>query len=129
MKKIENYLRAIGHLKEAVDIYSVQPENDLYRDGLIQRFEFTVELAWKSLKEYLEDQGVAITRATPKAILKDAFAAGVIQEDQVWILILHARNLTSHIYTEETAQTIARQVCIDFLPTLQKLETFYLENT
>ena len=129
MKKIENYLRAIRHLKEAVDTYSAQPENDLYRDGLIQRFEFTVELAWKSLKEYLEDQGVTITRATPKAVLKDAFAAGVIQDDQIWILILDARNLTSHIYSEETAQNIARQVCSDFLPTLQRLETFYLENT
>lgn len=57
LQKIENYHYALAQLAEAVQIYTADPGDALYRDGLIQRFEFTVELAWKSLKEYLEDQG------------------------------------------------------------------------
>lgn len=125
MKKVSNYLSAFGQLKQAVEIYSDHSDNSLYRDGLIQRFEFTVELAWKSLKEYLEDQGVAVEHNTPKAVLKDAFAAGIVQDDKGWINILNARNLTSHIYSEETAIAIARQVCTEFLPILQALADFY----
>lgn len=129
MKKVSNYLSAFRRLSQAVEIYSGHTDNALYRDGLIQRFEFTVELAWKSLKEYLEDQGAVVEHNTPKAVLKDAFAAGIVQEDRAWINILTARNLTSHIYKEETAINIAQQVCGEFLPTLRALAEFYEENT
>lgn len=57
LQKIENYKNAIMQLEDAVNCYLASPQDTLYRDGLIQRFEFTVELAWKSLREYLEDQG------------------------------------------------------------------------
>lgn len=105
-------------------MYQSQRDNSLYQDGLIQRFEFTTELAWKSLKEYLEDQGAA-PRATPKAVLKEAFAAGLIREEQSWIDILDARNLTSHIYKEETAKEVAQRICESFLPVFQALGAFY----
>ena len=65
LQKIENYKRALAQLEEAVKRYRQSPEDTLYRDGLIQRFEFTVELAWKSMKEYLEDQGMVLSIASP----------------------------------------------------------------
>ena len=55
LQKIENYLHALAQLEQAVAIYQNSRQDALYRDGLIQRFEFTVELAWKSIKEYPED--------------------------------------------------------------------------
>lgn len=126
MQKIENYKSALAQLELAIHAYTEKPGDALYRDGLIQRFEFTVELAWKSLKEYLEDQGMVLSIASPRGILKEAFAAGVISDAEQWNNILTARNLTSHVYEEETAEQIARQICADFLPTLKKLRDFYL---
>ena len=88
---------------------------------MIQRFEFTVELAWKSLREYLEDQGVVLSVISPRAVLKEAYAAGVIDDADAWNAIISARNLTSHVYDEATAAEIARQICEDFLPILRAL--------
>ena len=73
--KIENFCLAATRLNEAITIYRQEPENTLLQDGLIQRFEFTFELAWKSLKDYLIDQGVAPSLTFPKEILKEAYAA------------------------------------------------------
>ena len=95
--------------------------NTLYRDGLIQRFEFTVELAWKSLREYLEDQGVVLAVVSPRAVLKDAYAAGIIDDADMWNAIISARNITSYVYDEATATEIARQICEDFTPVLRSL--------
>lgn len=127
LQKIENYHHALAQLAEAVQIYTADPGDALYRDGLIQRFEFTVELAWKSLKEYLEDQGAVLGIASPRGVLKEAYAAGVIADAETWNRIIEARNITSHVYDEKTAQTVAYQIAREFLPVLQKLGTFYRE--
>ena len=92
-QKMANYKYALGQLEDAVARYQQSPEDSLYRDGLIQRFEFTVELAWKSVKEYLEDQGVVLSIASPRGILKEAFAAGILEDGDLWNSILTARNL------------------------------------
>lgn len=127
LQKIENYHHALAQLAEAVQIYTADPSDALYRDGLIQRFEFTVELAWKSLKEYLEDQGAVLGIASPRGVLKEAYAAGVITDAETWNRIIEARNITSHVYDEKTSQTVAYQIAREFLPVLQKLGTFYRE--
>ena len=121
LQKIENYKHAFAQLEDAVKRYLASPQDSLYRDGLIQRFEFTVELAWKSLREYLEDQGVVLAVSSPRAVLKEAYAVGVIDDADAWNAILTARNLTSHVYDEATAAEIARQICEDFMPELRDL--------
>ena len=119
LQKIENYNNALAQLEAAVARYQEAPDDSLYRDGLIQRFEFTVELAWKSIKEYLEDQGMVLSIASPRGILREAFAAGVIADADAWNNILTARSLTSHVY-DETAVSIARQICTEFLPRFRR---------
>ena len=121
LQKIENYNSALAQLEQAVAIYQKSQQDALYRDGLIQRFEFTVELSWKSLKEYLEDQGFVLAASSPRAVLKDAYAAGVIQDAERW-------NITSHVYDEKTADGVAAQICNDFLPVLQALGRFYRDE-
>lgn len=121
LQKIENYKHAFAQLEDAVARYLASPQDTLYRDGLIQRFEFTVELAWKSLREYLEDQGVVLPVSSPRAVLKEAYAVGVIDDADTWNAILTARNLTSHVYDEATAAEIAQQICEDFTPVLRSL--------
>ena len=125
LQKIENYHHAMAQLKEAVAVYSRDRGDSLYRDGLIQRFEFTVELAWKSLKEYLEDQGTVLSITSPRAVLKYAYAAGVIMDADVWDEIIRSRNVTSHVYDEKTAIEVADRVCNTYLPVLKKLDNFY----
>lgn len=125
LQKIENYHHAVAQLEQAVAVYSKQPNDSLYRDGLIQRFEFTVELAWKSLKEYLEDQGSVLAVASPRGVLKEAYAAGVISDPETWDAIIRSRNITSHVYDEQTAIEVANQICEAYLPTLQQLDRFY----
>lgn len=125
MKKIENYLRAFDRLNEAVCEYSKYQDNAIYRDGLIQRFEFCTELAWKSLKEFLEDQGLVVEYSTPRSVLKDAYAAGYLDQTDVWLDIISARNQTSHIYSEDVAISIAQQICSSFISAFQSLADFY----
>lgn len=127
LQKIENYHHAIAQLEEAVTVYGNDQSDALYRDGLIQRFEFTVELAWKSLKEYLEDQGSILSVASPKAVLKDAYAAGVIMDAEEWDEIIRSRNITSHVYDEKTAIEVANRICNTYLQVLEKLDNFYRE--
>lgn len=126
LQKTENYLHALAQLKEAVAAYQAAPQDALYRDGLIQRFEFTVELARRSVEEYLEGEGALLSGiGSPRAVLKEAFAAGVITDEATWNAILAARNATSHVYDEKTAVSIAAQICADFLPVFSALEKFY----
>ena len=128
LQKIENYKNACSQLSTAVSAYSAAPEDALYRDGLIQRFEFTFELAWKSLKEYMEDQGADMNGITfSKQVFKAAYANRLIHDEAVWLSMLDARNLMSHIYDEETAVNVAQRICTEFIVPLAALAAFYKE--
>ena len=81
MKKIENYLKAVQRLDEANIEYRKHPDNDVIRDGLIQRFEFTFELAWKASKEYLMDQGFSNDLHFPKQVLRAAYENHMIDDE------------------------------------------------
>jgi len=109
---------AAKRLCEAV----AQPESDLLRDAVIQRFEFTFELVWKSLKLYLERQGLDC--GGPRPTLKKAFSEGLIsspEEADVWLRMLEDRNLTSHAYDEALATRIYRHVVKDYAALLTQM--------
>ncbi len=98
---------AVARLQEA----ATQPENPIVRDAVIQRFEFSFELVWKTLKLYLERQGHEC--GGPRQVLKKAFADGLIatpEEADVWLQMLEDRNLTSHAYDEALATRIYQHV-------------------
>lgn len=107
--KLNNFRSALQRLKEAVYELEKSITNDIVRDGVIQRFEFTYELAWKTTKEYLEDLGIVDTNS-PKAVIKEAFAQKLILNEDIWLLMLRDRNMTSHVYKEEMAQEIADRI-------------------
>jgi nucleotidyltransferase substrate binding protein (TIGR01987 family) len=83
-------------------------ENELERDGVIQRFEFTVELFWKTLKIFLKHEG--IEAKTPKDSLREAFRLGWLEEENVYLDMLDDRNLTSHIYEKGVVEQILQRV-------------------
>lgn len=76
--------------------------NDLEKEGLVQRFEFTFELAWKTLKDLLESKGVSIK--FPRDAIKEAFASGLLEQGELWLEMLDNRNLLSYTYQEELAE-------------------------
>jgi nucleotidyltransferase substrate binding protein (TIGR01987 family) len=103
---------ALKRLREA----AAQPESDLVRDAVIQRFEFTFELVWKSLKLYLERQGLDC--GGPRSTIKKAFAEGLIKspgEADIWLHALEDRNLTSHAYDEALAIRIYQHVVNEYV--------------
>lgn len=128
MKKVENYLKAVQRLDEANAEYLKNIENDVIRDGLIQRFEFTFELAWKASKEYLIDQGFSNDLHFPKQVLRAAYENHMIDDEEVWLKMLDSRNRTSHIYDDRVAAAIAENITGSFLPVLLKLSDYFRGN-
>ena len=106
--KLNNFQKALAALKEAVSDFDKTALLSV-RDGVIQRFEFTAELAWKTVREYLIDEGIAEIN-TPKSVMKAAFAANLIDDEDGWIGILNDRNTTSHIYDEDEADRIFERI-------------------
>ena len=106
-QKLENYRNALNRLNEGIS--SIDKKSDLERDGLIQRFEFTFELAWKTLKGIFEDEGLTGLNS-PKTVLREAFSAGLIEDEELWLLMLNDRNSTSHVYNEKLAIEICNHI-------------------
>lgn len=123
--KINNFYNALKRLNEAE--YKKNKKNDLYRDALIKRFEFTFELSWKCLKEYLFFNGVPV-RDTPRDIIKTAYQRNLINNEKVWLLMMEDRNLTSHIYKEAQAVAIAEDISVKFCKELSSLKTLFDEK-
>ncbi|MGD9155262.1 MAG: nucleotidyltransferase substrate binding protein [Bacillota bacterium] len=118
--KVINFAKALDRLREAVEEYKKPDAGDVIRDGMIQRFEFTYELAWKTTKEYLEDMGL-VDRNSPKAVIREAFAQKLITNEPVWLLMINDRNQTSHVYKEEIAVEIATRISKSYIGEFEKL--------
>lgn len=105
-EKIAMSMRNLGEALDRLDEAVAEPEaaNRLVIDGTIQRFEFSVELFWKTLRRALEREGVAC--ATPRETLRAAYAAGWLAEEAVWLAMLTDRNRTSHIDSQAMAREI-----------------------
>lgn len=124
-QKFENYKKALDRLKEGIKKYEYS--NDLLRDGLIQRFEFTFELAWETLKAIFEDEGL-IGLNSPKTVLREAFSAGLIADEELWLSMLKDRNSTAHIYSEEIAKKICKDIEQRYIGALNKLMLHIQQN-
>ena len=107
-EKYEQFEAAVSRLREALEDYRSTPLSSV-RDGVIQRFEFCAELAWKTMREYLLDQGYTEINS-PKAVIRQAFAYGMIEDAEGWVRLMSDRNLTSHVYDEKTAEEIFRRI-------------------
>ncbi len=117
-ERFANFQKALLRLKEAV---SERSDNPLLYDGAIQRFEFTYELAWKLLKAYLEYQGL-VSISSPRAVFKEAFSVGLIENQEKWLRMIEDRNLTVHTYDECVAKKIFERIKSDYLPLFEELE-------
>lgn len=99
-KELEN---AINKLQEALQ---EEKTTEIIIDGVLHRFEFTFELAWKTMKDYLEHMGIIEKTGSPREVIKNAFQYNLIEDGDEWIEMMLSRNLLSHIYDEEELRKI-----------------------
>ena len=113
-QKFEDYCRACEKLQLALtkDISA----DDLYLDGVIQRFEFCFELSWKLMKAYLSFEGIEAN--SPRSSIRESFKIGLITEAEEWLDMLEKRNLSSHTYDEETAREIYQHISQKYISLL-----------
>lgn len=112
-EKYNKFIEAVNRLEEALHDYERSPISSI-RDGVIQRFEFCTELAWKSTREYLIEQGY-VDLNSPKSVMKQAYTDKIIDNEQVWLELLNARNCTAHIYDEATADEVFNSIKNSYL--------------
>lgn len=96
-QRFDNFDRALALLRDAL-ARGPGALNQLEKEGVVQRLEYTLELAWKTVKDYLEDSGLVLTAVTPRQVVKDAFAARILEDGQAWIDMIDHRNLLLHTY-------------------------------
>lgn len=132
MKKLENkydnFNKAIKRLNEANVSYKKNSDDDIYQDALIKRFEFTFELAWKTLREFMTDQGYSLEILSPKGVFAFAYQEGILSDELLWLDMLESRNLTTHDYGHELSKSIADKISTRYCKELTKLGKFISEK-
>ena len=108
-QRLENFGRALGNLNEALALKKIRSLSKLETQGLLKSFEFTYELAWKSMKDYLEFQGITGIVGSRDSF-RLAFQNAIIGEGEAWQEMVDDRNLLSHDYDESIANDIAERV-------------------
>ncbi|OHD23260.1 MAG: nucleotidyltransferase [Spirochaetes bacterium GWB1_59_5] len=124
--RFDNYRRAFSLLREALD--QEKPLTQLEKEGVIQRFECTMELAWKSMKDYLESENVVLDQLTPRTVIRRAFEAGIIKQGAVWQEALDARNRMSHTYNFEDFEQVIADLRARYVSAFDAWYEFLLER-
>lgn len=117
IERKQDLTNATKRLKEALE----QEETDIVIDGVLHRYEFTFELAWKTLKDYLEYLGIPMNTGSPREVIKESFAHNLISDGETWIKMMLARNSLSHLYDEETSRQIYVAIKNEYIHELEKL--------
>ena len=115
-QRFENYQKAFSQLKEFIEKGAL---NKFEVQGLIQCFEYTFELSWKTMKDYLEQEGFDVR--SPRATIQTAFQSQLIADGHIWIEMLEKRNLMAHTYNEEFAAEAERLIREKYFQALKEL--------
>jgi nucleotidyltransferase substrate binding protein (TIGR01987 family) len=126
-QRFQNFDRAVELLREpfarGVDKLSL-----LAKEGTVRRFGVALELAWKTLKDYLEQQGIEISPVTPRSVIKAAFSAKIIGDGQVWIDMLDHRNLLSHTYDRKVFEEAVDTLNSRYLTAFEDLREWLIQR-
>lgn len=122
-ERFDNFKLALANINETNDCIQQNGLNKIYTMALIQAFEIVFELAWKTMKDYLEYEGIKTD--TPRQTIKTAFLRNLIPDGQIWIDMMEARNKTSHTYNESLAKSLTNEITDKFLPALNNLEIIF----
>jgi len=122
IQRFNNYCKAMKRLSDAVELSQERPLTDLEKQGLIQAFEFTHELAWNVMKDFAAYQGNYEIHGSRDAS-REAFKQGLVNDGHVWMKMIESRNKTSHTYDEETAEEIVLDVINSYIVAFVEFKT------
>lgn len=128
-QRFQNFEKAFILLKGTFDEKAPAMLSDLEREGVIQRFKFTFELAWKTLKDYLENEGVIFEQITPRQVIKQAFSSKIIHEGELWIDMLTDRNLMTHTYDQKKFEKVILSISEKYIDALNTVYTLLKEKS
>lgn len=118
-----DYTNALRRLKDALK----ENESEIVIDGVLHRYEFTFELAWKCMKDYMEYLGIENKTGSPREIIQLAYKQNIIDNGEIWIQMMLSRNALSHLYDEGTSREIYKDIKEKFVTEFDKLETKFNE--
>ncbi len=127
-QRFENFSAAFNLLESTFQQKALAEFSDLEKEGIVQRFKISFELAWKTLRDYLEHTGITLEQITPREVIKAAFAAHIIQDGQHWIDMLMERNILTHTYNKEVFELAVEKIAHSYVGLLKKLVLFFKDH-
>lgn len=121
-QRFANYKKALLQLQDAVELSEQRTLSKLEKQGVIQAFEFTHELAWNVLKDFLQDQGNQNIKGS-KDTTREAFKVELIADGEQWMAMIQSRNISSHTYDERTADQLVNVIIKQYFPLFAALQT------
>lgn len=125
--RFDNFSHALVLLREIDAERAERALRPIEREGMIQRFEYTWELAWKVMKDFLEEIGHSFDMIGPKYVLREALQAGLIRDREDWLDALETRNLMSHTYDQAAFEAAIVKISGRYLPLFEALHEKLLE--
>ena len=121
-QRFANYKKALQQLQSAVELSAQRALSNLEKQGVIQAFEFTHELGWNMLKDYLQDQGNQNIRGSKDAT-REAFKVALIADGEQWMAMIQSRKVSSHTYNEHVAEELVDVIVEQYFPLFVELQT------
>lgn len=121
IQRYDHFKKALVQVKDAAILRQSRDLSALEKQGVIQAFEYTHELAWKTLKDFLIQRGHTEIYGSRDAT-REAFSLGLLEEGEVWMEMIKSRNLTSHTYDQATADLLVERVFTDYLEAFKQLD-------
>lgn len=118
-ERVSDFNNALERLSEAVSMNSEPTALEI--DGILQRFEFTFEIAWKCMKDYLEIEGVSFSLGSPRDVIQNAFKYNLIEDGETWIEMMISRNDLSHLYDDAKSREIYSRIKEKYIGLLNEL--------
>ena len=125
----QNFCRAFDLLRDALTSKNLDEYSDLEQEGIVQRFEYTFELGWKTFKDHLEFCDIPLTEVTPRKVIKECAATNIFGEaaivPEVFMDMMFERNALSHTYDFERFKQAVVRIKEQYLPELEKAYLFF----
>ncbi|WP_418697888.1 nucleotidyltransferase substrate binding protein [Bacteroides sp.] len=126
-QRFQNYEKAFKRLTRAIEVVKATPDDDLLQSGLVQTYEYTFELAWKTLKDYLESEGFLLR--SPRETIRQGFQSGYITNAEDWLQALTDYDLTVHIYDDGIMARVLKDIFERYFFILQEFYTSFKAKT